>query len=276
MAEFVGVARSVDVLGGSLVLEWFEGGSGDSPVLLLHGMSGLDVGRPYLGALAGSRRVIAPMHPGYGDSERPDWLDSVGDLAHFYLELLEQLDLRDVTLIGHSLGGWIAAEMATWRRERLGRLVLVDSVGIRVGGRLERDVVDIFTVTWQERAALTFHFPESARRPLEEYSPVEIERYMRAEEATALYTWEPYMCDPKLRRRLAAIDIPTLVVWGREDGLVSEGYGRVFADAIPGSRFEVVSEAGHYPQIDQPERFGELVEAFIADTSQRSMSAAGR
>src|SRR5581483_6302407 len=112
-------------------LELFEAGQG-APLLWLHGAPGFNPKHEFAGLVAAKRRLIAPSHPGFGKSSLPEWLDSVDDIAHVYLELLDKLDLRQVDVVGTSLGGWIAADMATKVPERIRRLVLVGPVGIKV------------------------------------------------------------------------------------------------------------------------------------------------
>ena len=113
-------------------LEVVECGRG-RPLLFLHGGGGFEARQPFVVPLSAKRRLIAPSHPGFGKSDLPDWLDSVDDIAHLYLELMDRLDLRDLDVVGCSIGGWIAAEMATKSLERIRRLVLVSPVGIKVG-----------------------------------------------------------------------------------------------------------------------------------------------
>jgi pimeloyl-ACP methyl ester carboxylesterase len=259
--------RTVEYLGSPLALEWWEAGSGDPPMLLLHDDYGFSSAAPYATRLAASRRVIAAQHPGWGDSERPGWIDTVSDLAHFYLELLEQEDLTDVTVVGFSLGGWIAAEMAAWRPARIGRLVLVDAVGIRIGDRTDRDIADIFAVARDQRATLEFVDPAVAGPKPEEMSDTDLIRLLQAEEATTVYGWQPYMCNPKLRRRLASVTVPTAVLWGAGDQVVTPAYGQAYADALPHAELSIIEDAGHLPHIEQPQRFCELVESFVSRTT---------
>src|SRR5436190_12023422 len=110
----------------------YEAGEGP-PILFLHGAQGFAPEHPYVAPLSERHRLIAPSHPGFGTSTLPDWLDSVDDIAHLYLELLDRLALKDVDLVGCSIGGWIAAEMATKVPERIRRLVMVGPVGVKVG-----------------------------------------------------------------------------------------------------------------------------------------------
>jgi pimeloyl-ACP methyl ester carboxylesterase len=257
------VMREVDLLGSTVNVEWHEAGEGGPPLLFLHGLHGFSGNEPAYHALAQRRRVIAPLHPGYGTSDRPDWLDSVGDLAHYYLDLLEELDLQDTTLVGSSLGGWIATEMVTRRPARIGRLVLVDALGVRVGAPTDRDVADIFAITRERVNELMLHDPSNAPPPTTEMSTETLERRMRAEESNAMYGWKPYMHNPKLRRRLHAVSIPTLTIWGQADGIVDVEYGRAYARAFPHADFEVIQGAGHYPHLEQPDQFVSVVEAFI-------------
>lgn len=258
--------RTVEYLGAKQYVEWWEAGVGDPPMLLLHGGNGFTPA-PFVDTLARSRRVIAPQHPGFGDSTRPEWMDTVSDLAHFYLEMLEREDLSDVTLVGFSTGGWIAAEMAAWRPARIGRLILVDSVGIRVGGPTERDIFDVFSVTREGRAQRGFVDPSKAGLDVASMSDETLTRLLQAEETAALYYWEPYMCNPKLRRRLKAVTAPTAVIWGAQDRVVTVDYGRALADSLGAAEFIAINEAGHCPFIEQPQAFCEAVEDFLERSS---------
>ena len=151
------VATSKELLAGSVPLSYLDIGEG-APILVLHGTGGgLSPDAPFLQGLAAHGRVIAPTHPGFGRSVLPDWIDSVDDLAYVYLDLLDALDLRDVTVIGFSLGGWIAAEIAVKSTARVGRLILVDAVGIKISDRLTRDIVDMFATDPGELLKLTYH-----------------------------------------------------------------------------------------------------------------------
>jgi pimeloyl-ACP methyl ester carboxylesterase len=267
MSTATATVKTVEYLGSPLAVEWWESGSGDPPMLLLHGGNGFSPAPPYVEMLCRSRRVIAAHHPGYGDSERPDWMDSVSDLTHFYLELLESEGLEDVTIVGFSSGGWIAAEMAVWRPQRIGRLVLVDAVGIRVGGPTERDIFDIFSVSREERARIGFVDPSMAGLAADELSDEQLERLVQAEQTSALYYWEPYMCNPKLRRRLDAVKIPCAVIWGASDRMVTPDYGRAYAQSLGNAEFSVVEGSGHCPYIERAEEFCRLVESFVSRTA---------
>lgn len=262
-AAAMSVATAKELLAGGVPLSYLDRGAGP-PLLFLHGAGGLPADAPFMGGLAAHARVIAPTHPGFGRAPLPDWIDSVDDLAYIYLDLLDALDLTDVTLVGTSMGGWIAAEIATKSTARIGRLVLGDTVGIKVSDRLTRDVVDIFATDPDVLTGLSFY--DRSKAPDWSTLPDDaMEAIARNREASALYLWEPYCHNPKLPRRLHRIKVPTLVLWGEHDGIVKPAYGRAFAELIPGARFETIPNAGHVPQLEQPEAFVERVIRFIGE-----------
>ena len=239
--------------------------SGTGPVLLLlHGAEGREADAAFIVALAARFTVIAPSHPGFGLSPRPDWCDSVEDLAYLYLEWLERMDLRDVVLVGLQFGGWIAAEMAVRDCSRLANVALVDPVGIKVGDREQRDIADVFAMSRAELDARTYADPAAGPGDLTQAPSELVLHIARNEEALALYGWEPYLHNPRLHRWLPRIHVPTLVTWGTQDRIVSTDYGRRYAAAIPGARFEVVDDAGHRAQVEQPHRLAELVAEHLA------------
>jgi pimeloyl-ACP methyl ester carboxylesterase len=249
-----------DVLAGPVPISYIELGSG-APILYLHGAGGPVPDAPFLKALAEHGRVIAPSHPGFGRAVLPDWMDSIEDLSYVYLDLLDALDLHDVTVIGHSMGGWLAAEIAVKSTARIGRLILVDAVGIKVSDRNTRDIADIFATAPADLQRLVYH--DLSKAPdLSALSDEAMETIARNREASALYLWEPYAHNPKLPRRLHRIKVPVLFIWGESDGLVTPAYGRAFSERVPGSRFEVIANAGHVPQAEQTAKFVEIVAAF--------------
>jgi len=244
-------------------LEVVERGEG-RPILLLHGEEGLDPKSPFLDLLAVHGRVIAPSHPGFGHSPDAETIDTIDDLAYLYLDLLTERDLHEVTLIGFSLGGWIAAEMAVKSTDRLAKLILVAPVGIKVGDRETRDIPDIFALRPDEVARLQYHDPARAVVDYTTLSDDALTVIARNREATALYGWEPYFHNPKLRQRLHRINIPTLLLWGASDRFITPGYyGAAYRDAIPGARLEIIERAGHFPHLEQPEAFVERVRKFL-------------
>ena len=265
-SSFVGgmTLEKLDVRGVELQLS--RAGSG-RPLLLLD--SGFSFEHDLAARLARRFEVFAPYHPGFGGSKRPDHIDTVDDLAYLYLDLMQQLDLRDVTIVGCSMGGWVAAEIAVRNSERLSRLVLVDSLGIKVSDRETRDIADIFAIYEEELMGLMFRDPAKFKIDAKALSEQALANIAEGRAALALYLWEPYAHNPKLLGRLGRIDIPTLVVWGENDGLVSSEYGRKFAAAIPGSAFKIVPECGHLPQVERPDRLMEYIIEFAGDGRTR-------
>lgn len=242
-------------------LELIDRGCGQ-PILFLHPHIGLDPAAPVLALLAAGGRLIAPSHPGFGRSERPAHITTVDDLAYFYLDFIEQIDLKDAVVVGSSFGAWIAAAIAVKSTGRMARLVLANPIGIKVTGRETRDIIDIFAMLESEFVAHAFADPVAGTRDYSALSDDELTAAARNRESLALYAWSPYLHDPKLKHRLHRIRIPTLVLWGSADRLAAESYGRAFAAAIPGARFEAIPGAGHFPHIEQPKLFSEKVLAF--------------
>ena len=259
---------SAEVVDG-VTVEVVRVGTG-KPLLFLHSVDGVNPEADWLRGLASSHEVIAPWHPGFGHSEWPREFRTIGDLAFFYLELIRELEIDDAVLVGSSFGGWLAAEVAIRSVEAFSHVVLVDPLGIKVGGREDRDIADMHAVSQDELTRLAFHAPSNRSRDYAAMDERERLAIARSREAYTYFGWKPYMHDPSLRRWLRRIRVPTLVVWGASDEIVSPGYGRAFAAEIPGARFALVEEAGHYPHVEQPERFLELVEQFTATAPQEA------
>jgi pimeloyl-ACP methyl ester carboxylesterase len=243
-------------------LEVVRRGSG-RPVLLLHGMQNVDSQAPFLDLLGRHAAVIAPSHPGFGHSERPADFETVYDLVHLYLDVLEALPHEKVTLMGLSFGGWLAAEVAVKCPHRLERLVLVDALGIKISDRETPDVLDVFNTSPQEVQRRSWHDPGKWAPNYNAMADAEIVVRARNWDALCLYGWHPYMYNPQLKRWLARISVPTLVLWGASDGIVKPDYGRAYSALIPGARFELIEGAGHYPEIEQPEAFVDRVAGFL-------------
>jgi pimeloyl-ACP methyl ester carboxylesterase len=239
-----------------------ESGQG-RPLLFLHPEIGLDGAMPAIERLAARARVIAPSHPGFGRSELPRAMTTVDDLAYFYLDLVEIFDLRETVLVGVSLGGWIAAEIAVKSTARLSHLVLSDAVGIKVGDRETRDIADIFSLTEKEFVELAYFDATKGRRDYAGMSEEDVRIIARNRESTARFGWSPYLHNPKLKQRLYRIGIPTLVLWGANDRIVTPDYGRAYVAALPQARFELIEHAGHFPHIERPEEFARRIISFV-------------
>jgi pimeloyl-ACP methyl ester carboxylesterase len=238
-----------------------ERGSG-RPVLFLHPENGIEPAWTAIEALAKGARVIAPTHPGFGRSELPKGMRSVDDLSYFYLDMLDQLDLRDVTVVGVSLGGWIAAEIAVKSTARFAKLVMANAVGVKVSDRETRDIVDVFALTEKEFIDIAYCDPATGTRDYKALPDAEVLAVARAREATARFAWNPYFHNPRLKSRLHRIRIPTLFLWGSHDRMLSEPYGRAYCAMIHGARLEMIEQAGHFPHQEQPKVFAEKVLAF--------------
>jgi pimeloyl-ACP methyl ester carboxylesterase/mannose-6-phosphate isomerase-like protein (cupin superfamily) len=235
---------------------------GDGPaVLLLHGGAGPQSVTGFADRLAAEAgvRVITPVHPGFQGTLRPDGLSSARDLAVLYSGLLKELDATDVTIIGHSIGGWIAAELGLLASPRLARIVLIDAVGVEVP---DHPVVDFFGLSLAQVAEHSYHDPARFRIDPSTLTP-EQQAIMAGNRAALLTYGGTSMTDPSLATRLSAIALPTLVVWGASDRIADPGYGRALAAAIPGARFDLLPETGHVPQIESPDRLLAALVAFL-------------
>ena len=188
---------------------------------------------------------------------------SVDDLSYFYLDLLDQLDLRDLTVVGVSLGAWIAAEIAVKTTARMSRVVAANAVGVKVADRETRDIVDVFALTEKEYIDIVYADPKVGTRDYKTLPDAEVLAASRAREATARLAWNPYFHNPRLKNRLHRIHIPTLFLWGAQDRMLSEAYGRAYCAMIPGARFELIDRAGHFPDHEQPKAFASKVMAFV-------------
>ena len=244
-------------------IEMIERGSG-RPLLFLHPGIGIDAGAPVLDRLAAGGRLLAPSHPGFGASEGPKHMTTVDDLSYFYLDLMDQLDLRDATVVGVSFGAWVAAAIAIKSTARIARLVMANAVGIKVGDRETRDIADIFALTDPQLNEIAYWDPKIAARDYKAMPVAAVTAIARNREALGRYGWQPYMHDPKLKGRLHRIRIPTLFLWGTHDRILTETYGRAYCAAIPGARFELIDKAGHFPHVEQPQIFADRVLAFAA------------
>jgi pimeloyl-ACP methyl ester carboxylesterase len=245
-------------------LEVMRRGSGRQ-ILMMHGFQTIEPNAPFLELLARHGGVVAPSSPGFGQSSRPKDFDTVYDLVHLYLELLDTLPSHQVTLVGFSFGGWLAAEVAAACGHRIDKLVLVDPVGIKISDRETPDILDVFEKSPDEVRRRSWHDPDRFAPDFNAMSDEALVVYARNREALCLYAWHPYMYNPQLPRWLGRIKAPTLLLWGASDRVVTPDYGRAYARLIPGSRFELIERAGHHPEIEQPEAFVGRVSRFLEE-----------
>lgn len=218
------------------------------PVLLLHGGGGVATVAGLSQALGATRRVLMPTHPGFDGTPRPAHLDSVAALARTYVALLETLDLRDVVVIGSSIGGWVAAEMAAFDARRVRALVLLNQVGIDVPGE---PVMDVSALSRPELIRLASHNPDLMMANAPPATPERMATLASNAAALAAYDQGAAMMAPGLRERLADITVPALVLWGESDGIATQAYGKVYASAFAKGSFELIREAGHLPHVEQ-------------------------
>jgi pimeloyl-ACP methyl ester carboxylesterase len=230
--------------------------------LVLHGGGGPKTVALLAAHLAKQLPTVTPTHPGWEGKPRPDDLDSIPALAEAYLDLLELEGFEDVVLVGSSLGGWIAAEMAvrSGRSGRVGVLVLVDAVGIEVPGQ---PMTDFFALDPRGIVEHSFHDPDRFYVDPATLPPEALAAQAANVATMKVLAGDPYMHDPTLRGRLGEIAVPTQVIWGDSDGIVTPGYGRAFAAGIPDAFFELVADAGHLPQLEQPAATFELIDTFL-------------
>jgi len=243
-------------------LEVLSRGSG-RPLLFLHAEEAFEQNLPFLERLAKKHRVIAPRHPGFGGSALPPEFRSVTDLALLYLDLLDKLELKDPILVGSSFGGWIATEMCVYSPERIARLALIGSVGVKLGGREDRDFADIYFMPHEELRSRLYADPERWSPDFSKLSEAELQIAGRDRQSAAFFGWRPYMHNPLLRRWLHRVRMPTLLVWGEKDGFVSPAYAKKLAAALPKAELRTIAKAGHFPQIEQLEETLGVVESFI-------------
>ena len=251
---------TVAVAGTSV--QMFSGGSGP-PLLFLHGAGGNRGWQAFHEELAKTHTVYAPSQAGFNGTQRPEWVSTITDMAHFNQQLAQQLGLSQYVLMGHSMGGWIAAEMAAMDRQSIKGLVLIDSVGIRPKNT---DITEIFMVSAATRAEYRFHDPSQVP-DLEEYTreltPEETLVDFANREMASRLLWKPYMHNPSLPHYLASVKAPTLVVWGRQDAIVPLECGELYQQGIGGAQLKVIDQCGHSPQNEKPQEFHRHVSSFL-------------
>lgn len=240
----------------------FRRSGGDkTPLLYLHGTDSLSHWPEFLDSLADTYDVIAPDHPGFSGTETQDQLDDVSDLAYYYLDLMEALELRDVHLAGHSLGGWIALEMAVRSRERLSDVTLLASAGINVKGHHK---ADIFMIDPDEQARLAYsdetlgaQAAELAQQ--EKYEDVAITDRI----AAARFGWNPRFFNPRLERWLYRVKAPTLIIWGEQDNIFPPEHATALQNLIPGSELVMLPGCGHLPHVEKRAETLAAMETFM-------------
>ena len=242
-----------------------KGGSGD-PLLILHDEFGHQGTLSYQDELAQDHTVYVPSHPGFGPTPRLDWIMNMRDLAGWYLMALDEMGLKSVNAIGFSLGGWLAAEMATMNPGQFNKLALVGAMGLLPP---EGYIYDMFLNVPGLCITACFHNPDGAPEfqdicP-EQPAPEQAQAWEIAREEACRLGWKPYMYYPGLPNLLPRLkDLPTMIMWGREDEFVPLSAGELYHRSIPGSRLEILDSCGHMPEVEQKDRFLALARQFFA------------
>jgi pimeloyl-ACP methyl ester carboxylesterase len=246
-------------------VQMVKGGTGE-PLLVLHDEMGHPGWLRFHEALSQEFTLYIPSHPGFGGSKYLDWIMNMRDMAGWYLEALDDLAIGRVKMMGFSLGGWLAAEMATMNPDRFEKLILVDAMGIKppVG-----EIYDMFLAVAKEFITDSIMNPEGTaefeRICPEEPDPAQVEYWEVAREQSCRLGWKPYMYYPALPHLLNRLKgLPTMVVWGSDDPIVPLSAGQLYRDSIPGSRLEVLNDCGHRPEVERPEAFVKVVSEFLS------------
>lgn len=254
--------RSTIAVSG-VAVEMFSGGSGP-PLLFLHGAGGNAGWQPYHEELARNYTVYAPSQPGFNGTERPGWVYTIADVCHFNQALVETLGLEQYVLMGSSMGGWVAAEMAAMCRYNLKALILVGAAGIKP----ERgEIAEIFMVSAQTRMNQRFfdlsQVPNAEQYQRELTPEEQLVAHSNQEMASRL-CWRPYLHNPSLPYYLGRVDTPTLLVWGRQDAIIPAECGEMYQQALPNARLEIIENCGHSPALEKPGEFLAAVNDFLA------------
>ena len=239
-------------------------GSGSPLLVLLSEEAAYERTSPFIAELARTHELVIPQAPGFGNSERPDWIGNPDDISYIYLDLVEKLGLKNIPVLGLSFGGWIAAEMAVKDDSFISKMVLVNPFGVKIGGPFDRDIQDIWTLHPSKVAELKYYDTDFGKRDYSNTPEADVTIVARNLESFARFCWDPYMHNPKLKIRLPRIQLPVQFIWGENDGVASAAYGKAYSQQIPGASFVTVPKAGHYPQIEQPAAVAKLVNSFLA------------
>lgn len=250
----------LDFAGGRVHL--LRGGDGP-PLLFLHAAGGAGRWHEFHELLARRFTVFAPDHPGFGGSDQLADVDDMTDLVYHYLDVMDRLGLDRPHVVGGSFGGWLAAELAVAAPHAVGSLTLLSPAGLRLP---EHPVADLFLMTPRQLAAALFHDPAKAA----DFFPADpgIDDYLAAyRDMTALarFAWTPFMCNPKLARRLHRVTAPTRVVWPDDDRIVPVAHGRRYAELISGAELTVVEDCGHAMYFERPAEFAGVVTEFLVE-----------
>jgi pimeloyl-ACP methyl ester carboxylesterase len=245
-------------------LPYRRAGSGPT-VLFLHGAGGSSGWTPWHEALSQHVDLIAPEHPGWDSAETPDWLDHTTDLAFFYLDVMDRLGLENVHLVGHSLGGWTAAEVAIRNTSRLASLTLLCAVGLHVDGM---QAADGFLQPPEERVKTLVHSAQHQQMMLERaLDPDLLDLSLKNSQIAAKLLWQPRNYNPQLKKWLHRIDVPTLLLWGANDQIAPPAIADAYEQLIPNTKKVLIAECGHIPPMEQTAAFLSNLTAFVQENA---------
>lgn len=247
---------------GEVQVAYRRKGSGD-PVLYLHGNGFTRMWLPFHDKLAERVDLIAPEHPGYGETPMPDWLEGFDDLVLHYDEFLDLLGLETVHVVGYSLGGWIAAEFAAFHPRRLRSLTLVCPAGLRVPGRPAPNLIAMTTeAVWET----LFSDPGAAEQVRPDYESMDEVVHLYGEATTfARLAWNPQY-DLRLERRLRRVECPALVVRAEHDRVVPDAVAERYAELL-GARIERIDGTGHALAVESPDEAVAVIAGHIAEAA---------
>ena len=255
-----GTTSFVEVQGKKIQLT--VGGDGP-PLLYLHSAGGEADWLPFHERLAKHFKVYVPAHPGFALSTGLEGIRDINDLAWHYVDFCEQLGLSHLPVVGFSLGGWLACEIAILRPQLIDQMVLVAAAGLRVEGA---PMAELFVDDFDKLRQLLFFDPNgpavSAAMPLTIDDP-RILLWLRAREATARVGWNPYLHNPRLRAHLRRVQQPALAIWGRHDKLIPAAHGEEYAKLLPHCRFEAIEQCGHMVPFEKTDELAARTLSFL-------------
>lgn len=234
-----------------------QAGSGEA-LMYLHGANGVPQVPGFLNSFTEAYDVLVPEHPGFGASDEPHWLHHMDDLAYFYLDLLDQLKLKSVHLIGSSLGGWLSLELAIRQPERFKSMILIGSAGISLP---DTPTGDIFRWSADEAAKHTFHNSEFVKFAMA--NGLNPETAAKNKNTITKLAWHPRLHNPSLHQRLHRVNMPTLITWGENDQIIPLAYGNVLKTMLPNAKLVSFPNCGHLPQVEQAEAFTNVTKEFL-------------
>jgi pimeloyl-ACP methyl ester carboxylesterase len=232
-----------------------------APLLILQGASNVEGWLPFYDRLAQTHDVLLPAHPGFSGLPAPEWLERIADLANFHLELIHALDLKNVRLLGLSMGGWVAAELAARDCSRLAALALVAPSGLYLPGA---EPLDVFLRTDEQLFDDLFHDKALGARWREaRVTPESEDLRLQSKVTTAKLAWSPRWYDPHLRKWLHRARVPATIVWGADDAFLAPAHAQEWRRLIPGAQAKIIEACGHHPHIEQPEALHAALASFL-------------